>query len=575
MKLKKFLCLFLLLAVVFATASCAKISFGKKYYTVTFNTDGGSEVASQTVKSGEKATAPADPTKEGYTFVGWYNGDIKWDFEIPVSENTTLVARWNEIPEENPGDHEHTDADGNGVCDTCGEDLNTTYKITYVDGWKKLALEPSTYTVNTTELTLPTPPEKDYYVFDGWYLDSEFTKYADKIDVSYKSDITYYAKYLPVSYTITYNLDGGTNAPENLTTYNVTNLPFTLAEPAKDNYVFRGWYTDYACTEPITEITKNTIGNYNLYAKWASPEQIRTVTYLDMDGNEIAVESFYISGSDQPLREGPVVEDYEFIGWVDANDESVTYSCIPAGTDTDLVLKANMKCTIVHRIHYWINDVFFTFGTFEQELGLDEIPVFNKGGYDFDGWYSDVACTEKVTSIPANTLCDVILYGKHIPGEYTIEYYDGETKLELNPSSYFTSPTATSLPEIPEKEGHYILGWYTAEGVKVTEIEPDQYGNLVLYAKYEKHVYTIHYTLFGGENSDKNVTEYRHDELPTLHDPEPRSGYSFEGWYDNPNFSGVPMTDLSKYLNQDVVIYAKWSPILGEGNETLTPEVPF
>ena len=58
-------------------------------YTVTFQSEGGSEVASQI-----RANTPADPTKEGYTFIGWYNGESEWNFETPVTADLTLTAKW-------------------------------------------------------------------------------------------------------------------------------------------------------------------------------------------------------------------------------------------------------------------------------------------------------------------------------------------------------------------------------------------------------------------------------------------------------------------------------------------------
>ncbi len=77
-------------------------------YTVTFNTDGGSTVESQTIKSGEKATKPADPTKtaidsETYTFDNWYTSDdngttlseTAFDFNTVITDNITLYAKWN------------------------------------------------------------------------------------------------------------------------------------------------------------------------------------------------------------------------------------------------------------------------------------------------------------------------------------------------------------------------------------------------------------------------------------------------------------------------------------------------
>ena len=74
---------------------------GTTTYTVTFDTDGGSDVASQTVTSGQKATKPAtDPTKTGdkttYIFLGWYksDGSAPFDFDTTITENTTIKAKW-------------------------------------------------------------------------------------------------------------------------------------------------------------------------------------------------------------------------------------------------------------------------------------------------------------------------------------------------------------------------------------------------------------------------------------------------------------------------------------------------
>lgn len=65
-----------------------------KKYTVTFNTDGGSNVAKQTVEEGKKATEPKKPTKEGYTFKGWYHNDVLFNFNTKIAGNVTLVAKW-------------------------------------------------------------------------------------------------------------------------------------------------------------------------------------------------------------------------------------------------------------------------------------------------------------------------------------------------------------------------------------------------------------------------------------------------------------------------------------------------
>ncbi len=66
-------------------------------YTVTFNSSGGSTVASQSIPNGSKATKPTNPTRSGYTFKGWYLDDIEYNFNSTISKNITLVARWDVV----------------------------------------------------------------------------------------------------------------------------------------------------------------------------------------------------------------------------------------------------------------------------------------------------------------------------------------------------------------------------------------------------------------------------------------------------------------------------------------------
>ena len=64
-------------------------------FAVTFVSNGGTEIAPQQIKQGEKAVKPIDPEKTNYVFVGWYNGEAEWDFEtMKVNGSVTLTAKW-------------------------------------------------------------------------------------------------------------------------------------------------------------------------------------------------------------------------------------------------------------------------------------------------------------------------------------------------------------------------------------------------------------------------------------------------------------------------------------------------
>ena len=69
-----------------------------KTFTITFDSDGGSDVTDQVVDEGKIAIKPEDPSKDDYTFLAWYNGDVEYDFSIPVTADITLKAHWTNVP---------------------------------------------------------------------------------------------------------------------------------------------------------------------------------------------------------------------------------------------------------------------------------------------------------------------------------------------------------------------------------------------------------------------------------------------------------------------------------------------
>jgi len=71
-------------------------------YTVTFNSDGGSEVSSVKAPEGSMVVEPTAPTRDGYEFAGWYHGDTKYDFSTVLEGDITLTAHWNKIEPEGP-----------------------------------------------------------------------------------------------------------------------------------------------------------------------------------------------------------------------------------------------------------------------------------------------------------------------------------------------------------------------------------------------------------------------------------------------------------------------------------------
>ena len=119
----------LIAAWMLFTTGCKNIGEELVYYTVTFDSDGGSDVPAQTVESGKTAVEPRSPTKQGHNFVAWYNGNTEFNFKTPVTSDLTLKAKW--TPTDSPddgegrGDNDSDTGEGSEQDDTTGSG-NTT-----------------------------------------------------------------------------------------------------------------------------------------------------------------------------------------------------------------------------------------------------------------------------------------------------------------------------------------------------------------------------------------------------------------------------------------------------------------
>lgn len=183
-------------------------------YTVTFQSEGGSEVASQ-IRANTPATRPADPTKEGYTFIGWYNGESEWDFETPVTTGLILTAKWQ---------------------------LNR-YTITFdTAGGSEV---PSITQDYGTAITPPAAPTRTGYTFAGWDKTIPATMPAENITLT--------ARWQVNQYTITFKPENG---GQNIVIKQDYGTAITApANPTKTGYTFAGWDKTIPSTMPAGDMT--------------------------------------------------------------------------------------------------------------------------------------------------------------------------------------------------------------------------------------------------------------------------------------------------------------------------------
>ena len=190
-------------------------------YTITFDTNGGSEIAPITQDYGTKITAPANPTRKGYTFKGW-------DKEIPETmpaENMTVKAQW---------------------------EINQ-YTITFdTNGGSEIAPITQDY---GTKITAPANPTRKGYTFKGWDKEIPETMPAENMTVKAQWEIN--------QYTITFDTNGGSEIAPITQDYG-TKIT-APANPTRKGYTFKGWDKEIPETMPAENIT--------ITARWRDTEK--------------------------------------------------------------------------------------------------------------------------------------------------------------------------------------------------------------------------------------------------------------------------------------------------------------
>lgn len=250
----------------------------QKDFLITFETNKGSEI------NAYRATILNEcpiTTKKGFEFLGWYdNPDFKGKaivFPYKVLEDIKLYACWEK-----------------GVYDISFETNGGSQINSYKD----------------SEISEIIIPEREGYIFDGWYDDENLTK---EINIPYvvSDDIILYAKWKPKSYLIHYDLNGGENNTYNPKSYTVESDDIVLLIPWKEGYLFKGWYSSSDCLgEKIDCIPKNSYGDKYLYAKWQKKCELNFISEYGDFTNQKYVEL-------GEIEELPVLDsaNHFFLGW--------------------------------------------------------------------------------------------------------------------------------------------------------------------------------------------------------------------------------------------------------------------
>lgn len=452
------------------------------------------------------------PTRAGYVFEGWYSNSNFTSAEITLITagwEGSLYAKWTE---ETPEEVIYWVLNGGTVSGTLPSFVTSTY-------------------------TLPTPT-REGYVFAGWYDNPNFTGTAlTSIPAGWEG--TLYAKWTVEENTddIKWELNGGSYKNGTLPTS--VSRRYTLPKswelnPPYDGCEFEGWYNNAEFTgSSLTRISSGWKGT--LYAKWDCSDSDAEVIFWYLNGGKVEVGSVTIP-SQETLWENFKADYNKYFG-----------------TNLDATLSGASNF-LYSGSYYWKKEV----GTLmtDADAGwkwLGDYIISLAGSPDNnDLWWR--------TQLHAffNTLSNYTL------GGYTAANYStagqpsawGPAYQAAQPAELPKYVVETYILPTPVREGYTFRGWFdnaNFEGYVLTSIPAGWEGSL--HAKWTQNApeTVIFWELNGG---------YTRTTLPTyvtetyILPPLVRDGYTFAGWYDNPEFTGNPITEIP--AGWQGTLYAKW-----------------
>ena len=349
-------------------------------YQVTFNSNGGLNVSPITVAV--LPTPLPGTTRSNYTFSGWcYDlllrnpasaGDL-------ITSITTLYADWARIP----------------------------YTLTYIPQNGQSTTSTTVYADSQVYPTLPTPARANY-TLKGWYTAaSGGTKiYAGNSFPS--SNTTIYAQWTEITYTLTYNPQGGSVSPTSATIYAGTNknYPSTLPTPARTNYNFKGWYTASSGGSLIVAGSGFPSSNTTIYAQWTI---MPILTYNSNGGTTYS--TIYTNNIVFPSP-NPTRANYIFGGWyINSNFATAATNGSTILTNTTIYAKwTEITYTLTYDARGGNTPSPTTIYATNQIY--PSLPSSARTNYNFNGWYTAASGGYQITAGNGFPSSNTTIYAK-------------------------------------------------------------------------------------------------------------------------------------------------------------------
>ena len=476
-------------------------------YTVTFDSNGGSDVNQETYTIEKGIASFPTPSRKGYTFLGWFEGENKVE-RISVGEtgDRELRAKWK----------------------------IDKYNVTF-DSMGGSDVDSLSYTVEKGIDSFPTPT-KSGYKFLGWFDDGG-TK-IENIPVGTTGNIALKAKWELIEYTVSFDSKGGsTVSPQE---YTIEKGIDSFPSSNRKGYTFLGWFDG---DTKVERISVGETGNRELIAKWKIDKY--NVTFDSMGGSDVDSLSYTVEKGIDSFPT-PTKSGYKFLGWFDAGGTKIKN--IPDGTTGNVALKAKWEL-----IEYTItfDDPMITAIQYTVESETIALPTASKKGYTFLGWYDG---SQKLTEIPKGSTGNKTLTATFDAIDYAVSF-DSSGGSTIDPLNYTIENGINAFPT-PTKLGYKFLGWYDEDGKQIENIPKGTAGNRTLTAKWELIEYSVTFDSNGG--SDVASQSYTIEKGIDSFTMPTKSGYSFSGWFDE---DGNKIESIPNNKTGNRTLKAKWETV--------------
>ena len=418
----------------------------------------------------------------------------------------------------------------------------------------------------------PANPARENYIFAGWFTAAEGGTQVTASHV-FQANTTVYAQWKEqASYTVTFQANGGAfaggAAQKTAQTDLETGLAVFPADPARENFVFSGWYnapengTRVTAADPFTQDT-------TLYAHWA--QNVYTITFnagegAFADGSKQKTVPTGDDGTAPPPSDPTHTGDYRFAGWFTASSGGTKVDASYVFTKDTTVYA---QWTSAYKITFHSGGGTYADGTTGMKYvmtnpdGTVDFPEITRVDYRLIGWYTQLIDGVKYEEDHVFTKDTSLVSMWERAATITFDanggaFTDGTTTrtATTDAAGHVVLPT-----EVPVREGYEFDCWRSGPGGGAEITTATEFFRAdTVYASWVK-IYNITFDANEGAWADGSATKTAKTKSDTRVDlpaEEPtRFGFTFHGWWSS-TVGGTQITEVSTFY-QDSTVYAQWT----------------